>query len=330
MSDPRQLPADPTDPAAPIAGPAFARPSLAEDEWWEISLRVAQEALEPTTALFESVTPAGVVVDWPFRQGEEFGVADVPAEALPRVCCYVPGAQLPDAWSALRSSLQRTGRGPEAERLARTSRSRADWETAFHRYLRPVRAGRLLVRPRPCAEVPREGEIVVDLEPGLAFGTGGHPTTRMALVGLERLVRPGDHVLDFGTGSGVLACAAGLLGARHVMALDIDPQAVQAARRNVSLNGLSTVTVSQAAVPPTAGDPYDVVVANISAGVIVSVVAALSERIRPGGHCLLGGIIAPQLPRVLAALAVTPLRPREVESDGEWRSIHAARAADLH
>lgn len=314
---------DPTNSAAGAGAPA------AEDEWWEISLRVSQAALEPTTAVFESVTPSGVVVDWPFQQGEDFGVAAVPPTALPRICCYVPGSQLADAWSALRGLLRETGRAAEAAQLVRTSRLRSDWETAFHRYLRPVRTGRLLVRPRPCAEVPREGEVVVDLEPGLAFGTGGHPTTRMALAGLERLVRPGDAVLDFGTGSGVLACAAARLGAARVLALDIDPQAVQAARRNVALNRLSTVTVVQAAIPPTAGDPYDVVVANISAGVIVAIVPLLGKVLRPGGHCLLGGMIAPQLPRVSRALAVAPLRQREVESDGEWRSIHAARAADL-
>jgi ribosomal protein L11 methyltransferase len=270
------------------------------------------------------------MVDWPFQQDQEFGHLEILRTAQPRVCCYVPGSQLPDASSALRSLLRRRGRAAEADDLELTSRSRSAWETAFHHYLRPVRTGRLLVRPRPCAEVPREGEIVVDLEPGLAFGTGGHPTTRMALAGLERLVQPGDRVLDFGTGSGVLACAAAQLGAAHVMALDIDPQAVQAARRNVALNRLSTVSVVEADTPPAASAPYDVVVANISAGVIVASATQLGEIVRPGGHCLLGGIIAPQLSRVLDALAATSLRQRRVESDGEWRSIHAARATDLH
>ncbi|MDE2640268.1 MAG: 50S ribosomal protein L11 methyltransferase, partial [Chloroflexota bacterium] len=178
------------------------------------------------------------------------------------------------------------------------------------------------------------GEVVVDLEPGLAFGTGDHPTTRMALAALERTVHPGDRVLDFGTGSGVLACAAARLGAAAVLALDVDPQAVAAARRNVALNGLDGVTVAQADAPPTGGAPYDVAVANISAGVIVQVLPALLAAVRPGGRCLLGGIIAPQLARVTRALAGTtmggqPLRPSEVHSDGEWRGLEVVRPAGL-
>ena len=309
--------------------PAVAAGRGDEDEWWEISLRVPQWELEPTTALFEGVTPRGVAVDWPFEQDEDVNAARIPDEAQPRVCCYVPTSQLADATGVLRSLLERAGRATAADRLLTVSRRRSDWETAFHRYLRPVRTGRLLVRPRPCAEVPREGEIVVDLEPGLAFGTGDHPTTRMALAALERLVRPGDRVLDFGTGSGVLACAAARLGAGFVLALDVDGQAVAAARRNAALNRASAVRVEQADAPPETAAPYDVVVANVSAGVIVSALPGLAAVTRPGGHCLLGGIIAPQLSRVARALAATSLQQQEVRSDGEWRSVHATGAADL-
>ena len=330
-------------PSAPeSAGPQAPAPARREDEWWRVSLTVSADALELTTALFEQVTPAGVVVDWPFQQGEDFGEVTLVGDAGtggtlgPRVCCYVPASQLSDARALLRVLLERAGRGAEFAALEFDAQRRSDWETAFHRYLQPVRAGRLLVRPRPCAEVPRRGEIVVNLEPGLAFGTGGHPSTRMALAALERVVRPGDRVLDVGTGSGILACAAGKLGAASVHAFDIDPQAVEAALRNVALNGLANVEVRLADAPavgkrdgatPGDGDPYDVVVANISAGVIVTMLPALAANTRPGGHCLLGGIIAPQLPRVAAALRATPLQQHEVDSDGEWRSISLTRAA---
>lgn len=305
------------DPAAP---PASAQ--VEEAEWWRIALPVPRAELEPVCALFEQVTPAGVAVEWPFRQGEDFGEVELePGGAEPRVVCYVPASRLSDARAELRSLLRRTDRAGRVVALEFESQRRADWETAFHRHLRPVRTGRLLVRPRPCAEVPRRGEIVVDLEPGLAFGTGGHPTTRMALAALERIVRPGDRVLDVGTGSGILACAAGKLGAAQVHAFDIDPQAVDAARRNVARNGLATVEVHVADAPPTGGGSYDVVVANISAGVIVSLLPALAANTRPGGYCLLGGIIASQLGRVSAAGAQTALQQREVRNDGEWRSI---------
>ena len=247
---------------------------------------------------------------------------------------YVPASQLDDARATLRRLLEQAGRGADVARVRFEALRRSQWETAFQRHLRPVRVGRLLVRPRPSAELPRAGEVVVDLEPGLAFGTGDHPTTRMALAALERAVRPGDRVLDFGTGSGVLACAAARLGAGAVLALDIDPQAVDAARRNVALNGLDGVTVARADAPPIGCATYDVAVANISAGVIVSILPALVAGVRPGGRCLLGGIIAPQLPRVTRALAATtgdqhPLEPSEVQSDGEWRSLEIVRPARL-
>ncbi len=317
------------------AGGAPVSPA-AEEAWWRISLRVPPGDVEPVAALFERLTPAGVVVDWPFRQPEDLAppTDGPPAETQPSVRCYVAAARFGEARARLRRLLREAGRGADAERLRFEALRRSQWETAFHRHLRPLRVGRLLLRPRPCADVPRAGEVVVDLEPGLAFGTGDHPTTRMALAALERAVRPGDRVLDFGTGSGVLACAAARLGAGAVLALDIDPQAVAAARRNVALNGLDGVTVTQAGAPPVGCAPYDVAVANISAGVIVRVLPALLAGLRPGGRCLLGGVIAPQLPRVTTALAAAtmdgqPLQPSEVHSDGEWRGLEVIRPARL-
>ena len=327
--------------SAPDPGDAGGAPvsPVAEEAWWRISLAVPPGDVEPVAALFERVTPAGVVVEWPVRQPAD--VAPVapppdgpPAATQPSVRCYVAAARFDDALARLRRLLRDAGRGADAERLRFEALRRSQWETAFHRHLRPLRVGRLLLRPRPSAETPRAGEVVVDLEPGLAFGTGDHPTTRMALAALERTVRPGDRVLDFGTGSGVLACAAARLGAAAVLALDVDPQAVAAARRNVALNGLGGVTVAEADAPPIDCAPYDVVVANISAGVIVRVLPALLAAVRPGGRCLLGGIIAPQLARVTRALAGTtmdgqPLQPSEVHSDGEWRGLEVIRPAGL-
>ena len=328
-------------PSAPEPGDGGGAPvsPAGEETWWRISLRVPPDEVEPVTALFERLTPSGVVVEWPFRQAADLTTADSAAGPAagptePCVRTYVAASQLRDARATLRRLLEDAGRGADVARVQFEALRRSEWETAFHRHLRPVRVGRLLVRPRPCAEVPRAGEVVVDLEPGLAFGTGDHPTTRMALAALERSLRPGDRVLDFGTGSGVLACAAARLGAGAVLALDIDPQAVSAARRNVALNGLDIVTVAQADAPPIGCAPYDVAVANISAGVIVSILPALLASVRPGGRCLLGGIIAPQLSRVTRALAATtadqqPLQPSEVHSDGEWRSLEVIRPARL-
>ena len=312
------------DPAEPgiSAGPAG-------DEWWQVSLEAPRSHLETVTAIFERVVSAGVVVEWPFEQGEDFGTAEIQPEAAPIVSCFFPAGAAVEQIAELRAQLSAAGLTCESRKLEQSVRRKSDWETAFHRHLRAIRVGWLLVRPRPCADVLRAGEIVVELEPGLAFGTGSHPTTQMALAGVERLVRPGSVVLDFGTGSGVLACAAARLGAGAVLALDIDPNAVLAARRNAALNAAHVVRVCQADAPPDDAGAYDLVVANISAGIVVSALPRLAAATRPGGDCLLGGIIEPQLGRVREALSGTSLVQQKVESDGEWRTVYATRTAHL-
>ena len=325
-----EMPSRP-DPGAAIVGAAVA--STPED-WWQVSLRVPADLVEPTAALFETIAPTGVAVEWPFEQGEEFGAAVRDAAAEARVSCYLPADSARELLADLRGRLRALGHSAAARRLETVRRRRADWETAFQRFLRPIRAGRLLVRPWPCAEVPREGEIVVDLEPGLAFGTGQHPTTRMALAALADWIRPGDAVLDFGAGSGLLSCAAARLGAARVLAVDLDPQALEATRRNARRNGaVAVIEARRAEAPPGDGPPYDVVVANISAGVIVQALSALARATRPGGRCLLGGVIATQLPRVRQAVGLLPagnLDLEEVDGDGEWRSLRCARPAPVH
>ena len=323
-------------PSRPDRAEGLAGPGLTPlpEEWWQVSLRVQVDLVEPTTALFEAVTPGGVSVDWPFQQGDSFGTAELDASAEARVSCYVPSKSAPALVAALRAHLRELGRTDAARRLETVRRRRAEWETAFQRFLRPIHVGRLLVRPWPCAEVPREGEVVVDLKPGLAFGTGQHPSTRMALAALVTWVRPGDVVLDFGAGSGVLSCAAARLGAKRVVAVDVDSQSIAATRHNARRNAAEhIVEVRQADTPAGSGGPYDVVVANISARVIEQALPVLAAATRPGGHCLLGGIIDAQVERLQRAMAALPngsLEVQEVCGDGEWRSLHTARAASVH
>jgi ribosomal protein L11 methyltransferase len=194
-----------------------------------------------------------------------------------------------------------------------------DWAETWKRHVRPVRAGRIFVGPP--WELARAGDakVVISIEPGMAFGTGDHPTTALCLGALDEALgaRPGASVLDVGTGSGVLAIAALKLGASRVVANDIDPVAVRVARENARLNAAEGIDFSDRPLERLQG-AFDVVVGNLFAGVIRQLAPRLSPRLAPGGLLLVSGILAPEVDAVLAALLRERLRLRERRDGGEW------------
>lgn len=175
------------------------------------------------------------------------------------------------------------------------------WEREWLERFQPIRCGRRLWicprgRPAPAADA-----VVVRLDPGLAFGTGTHPTTRLCLEWLDRAELEGREVVDYGCGSGILAIAAALLGARRVIAIDIDPQALLATRTNAAVNGVSSRVDARA--PASSIPGADVLLANILAGPLVDLAPAIAGAVRPGGRVVLSGILAAQGAAVGAAYA---------------------------
>lgn len=150
------------------------------------------------------------------------------------------------------------------------------------------------------SEAPDPAAINLRLDPGLAFGTGSHPTTRLCLEWLKAHIAGGEAVLDYGCGSGILAIAAAKLGASHVTGTDVDPQALTASRANAQANGVDIAVVAPDALALRA---VDIVVANILANPLILLAPALSARVRPGGRIALAGILAPQAAAVTAAYA---------------------------
>lgn len=207
---------------------------------------------------------------------------------------------------------------PEA--LARTEAVEPeDWAETWKRHVRPVRAGRVWVGPPWELEHRGDAAAAVVIEPGMAFGTGDHPTTALCLAALdEALARRGAaSVLDVGTGSGVLAIAARKLGASQVVGNDIDPAAIRIARENAEKNGAEGIDFSERPLERIAGG-FDVVVANLFSGVICQLAPRLSARLSRGGELLVSGILEPQVEEVLAALTRERLRLRERRLRGEW------------
>ena len=171
----------------------------------------------------------------------------------------------------------------------------AEWAERWKRYARPIRIGRRLIVQPSWARAGRAGAVTVTLDPGMAFGTGGHATTRLCLEALARHLRGGERVLDVGTGSGILAIAAATLGARDVFAADTDPLACRIARENARRNGVGKqVRVRHGSVTACAGRGFDLAVANLTASDLAAVLPELARRVRPGGLVVVSGLLRGQ------------------------------------
>ena len=288
-------------------------------------MEVAAAETELAAAILERVAPAGIAIALPFEQSPDCGEAVVPLQEPARVSCYLPASVWPELRPTVAAMVAATQWLGAPAQLRAAPLPDCDWSTAWHAHVQVQRFGRLVLRPTPCAYTKQAGDVVVHLEPGLAFGSGLHESTRLALVALERWLQPAGNVLDLGTGSGVLACAAARLGASHVDAIDIDSLAVAAARRNARLNGVEgrLVAVQLGDRPPARS--YDFVVANLTARTLVALADALAKATSPGGICVVAGVIDQQEASVARALRGAGLEPEETLREGEWRAIQAVR-----
>jgi len=196
-----------------------------------------------------------------------------------------------------------------------------DWGESWKRGLGPITVGRVFIRPSWVDAPAPPGAVEVVLDPGMAFGTGTHPTTALCLAAISDLLaaRPGAAVLDVGTGSGLLAIAASKLGAGRVAASDNDPVAIGVARENAARNGVPHIALT---VDPLGAIPgsFELVVANILANTLVELAPEIAARLGAGGVVLLSGILSPQETEVRAAYLAQGLRPLPGgdRRDGEW------------
>ncbi len=195
------------------------------------------------------------------------------------------------------------------------------WKTHFHAF--PVGRRLWVVPTWEDPDLPPDA-VSIRLDPGMAFGSGLHPSTQLCLRWLEAHLRPGERVTDIGTGSGILAIAAAKLGAASVVAVDHDPVAVEVARANVTQNGVADhVTVTRGHLLGEVGSPVDVVLANLTAEVVMEMAPAVAGCLAAGGHVVASGIAAPRLDEVCAAFARAGLAVVAVEADEEWRAVVA-------
>ena len=327
----------PRGAGAPGSAPGGAGPHLGPERWVEVRVAVSGDEASRVAEALGEIAPAGAAVEHGIRAGD--GGAWV-AEARPagpaRVRVWFPHPGGPDAAAeheararvaAALAPLDLDG-SPEPETALVEA---PDWAREWRRFYRPLRVGRLVICPPWESPPPGAGEVRVVIDPGRAFGTGHHESTRLCLRALDAQLDEGSAVVDVGTGSGILAVAAAALGAASVRALDIDPDAVRVARESARLNGVADRVVAAVGSP---GDPWpgsepvaapaDLVLANLSAPLIAELAPELAALLRPGGILIAAGYLGSGVPTVWEALHASRLRTLRIESEGEWR-CHVAR-----
>jgi ribosomal protein L11 methyltransferase len=293
--------------------------------WVELSTEVEPEAVESVAELFSSLGHGGVAVEEPLAASAEPGAIVIDPTRPVVVKTYLPEdseteEKVHRAEEALWHLSQLRQVGPlRVGRLAEE-----DWAETWKKFFFVQRIGeKVVVKPSWREYQAEPGDVVLEMDPGMAFGTGLHPTTRMCVLSCERFVKQGMRVLDLGTGSGILSIASAGLGAASVLALDVDPVAVKVAKENVAMNGLEEIVeVRQGSIEQAdTQNCYDVVLANIIARVIVELAPGLHDAVAPDGLLVASGIIHERENQVREALEATGLQIEETMEEGDWRTM---------
>jgi ribosomal protein L11 methyltransferase len=293
------------------------------------------EAVEAVSEILGRVAPGGTSVEPAFELVDEGLGAQIDPTRPSIVRAYVPARDPAAAERAAANAaealghLQAFGLRPIGELTTRLVHE-ADWAEAWKAHFPVLRVGRrIVIKPtwRDHDAVP--DDVVLDLDPGMAFGTGLHPTTRLCLAGLEAVADRGSldgaRVLDVGCGSGILAIAAAKLGASSVLGVDLDPIAVEATDANSARNGLAETILARAGSLPSGSAPHDLVLANLIASVLIVLAPGLRDELRPGGILLASGIFIDREAEVRAAFAGAGLEVTDRLAEGEWVALEAVR-----
>lgn len=298
--------------------------------WLELSIEAPGEYAEPLAHLFARHADGRVAVEGPGGFNPDEGEAPAPGAPVV-VKGWLPiDATVQSRLAMIDIGLRLVSHLQPLPPLREREVTGEEWG---RQRFNPVRVGRrLLIAPAGDTAATRPGDIVIPLEPGMAFGTGHHPTTRMCLAAIERRVRPGHHVLDLGCGSGVLAIAAIKLGASRAVCLDIDEQAVRAARENMRRAGVgSHARVEMGTLPSDVapGASFDLALANISATVIVELAPELLSTLKPDGALVASGVLHDRRVEIERAMERAGGQIASVKQNGEWLAFEVRLAAAL-
>ncbi|MEG6585817.1 50S ribosomal protein L11 methyltransferase [Dendrosporobacter sp. 1207_IL3150] len=304
-------------------------------KWAEISIKTSHEATEAIADIFHELGSSGVVIEDPelvnsYRRAGTWDYCDIPEEVnveVVTVKAYLPvDEQLEEKMRIFEERVNELvnhnldkGQGHiECQEI-----NEEDWASSWKNYFHPIKVGeKIVIKPSWEEYEQIEGDLVIELDPGMAFGTGTHNTTAMCIRCLEEVVKPESIVFDIGTGSGVLAVAAAKLGAKNVQAVDLDQVAVKVATENVAINKVSNkVTVAHGDLLTGITGQADVIIANIIADVVIKLLADIPERLKDNGVLVASGIIVERLSDVTAAIIAHDLTIDKVIEEGGWVAI---------
>jgi len=312
--------------------------------WARISVVTTHEGADLIANILMELGAAGTEIDDPSLVNEYIDAGLWDYTDLPRaedtetvtVRAYLPeDARLESSLLALAeriAALRHAGAALGAGTISHSFVADEDWAETWKAYIHTEKIGeRIVVRPTWEEYTPSADEIVIELDPGAAFGTGAHATTAMCLRWLEHLVSPGMRVYDVGCGSGILAVAAAKLGAGEVIAMDYDPVAVSVAEENIRQNNVHNVVACESDLLSACegAAPAELITANIIADVIIRLFAQLDRHLAPGGTLLASGIIDDRIAGVEHAAAEHGFTVLDMSCEKEWAAMIIRRTSDL-
>jgi ribosomal protein L11 methyltransferase len=299
--------------------------------WLELSVEADVEAVEAVSEILgrvaegTAVQPTRLIRD----PADELAAREDPTAPFVVTAHVVDGPDAPSAVDATERALwhlQAFGLRPVGALRVRTVDD-ADWLDAWKRHYVPQRIGRIVIVPSWIGHEAAPDDGVIILDPGMAFGTGLHPTTRACLELLQEIVPMPARVLDVGAGSGILALAALRLGTGSAIGYDTDSLAVTAANDNAVRNGLADrLEIRHGSLPTIADERFGLVAANLVAAVLVELAPRLADHVEPGGVLLAGGVITGRADEVVGALGAVGLTVTDRRDDGDWVALRLEAA----
>lgn len=309
-----------------------------EGIWIEIRIITKSEALEPISSIFYGLDCKGVAIEdpedltcrekgpltWDFA---DINILEYKGKAAVVKGYFSEEINIEEIETYIKGKVEEIrdfGIDVGEGKVISTKINEEDWANNWKKYYKPTKIGNsIIIKPMWEDYEPGKGEIVVDLDPGMAFGTGTHETTRMCVAALEKYTSKDTVVFDIGTGSGILAIVAAKLGAKHVVGVDLDPVAVESAKENLKLNASDNIEILEGNLLDVVEGKADLVVANILAEIICFVVEDVKKALSKGGIFISSGIIHDRRQMVIDKLEESGFEVVEVNIDGEWNCIVA-------